>query len=113
MPAPKKIGTELKVGLGASIICGAIPVDRLICMNDLVHSLPGSCSTFLVPAPKKIGTELKVVRVVLGAWPKTMVQNSTYHRDCHDITSGIRSYYTTRHTLDMCTLICHSLTMNP
>ena len=40
---------------------------------------------FLVPVPKKIGTELKVVLgastkwcVVLGAWPKTMVQNSTY-----------------------------------
>ena len=53
-------------------------------MNHLVHALPGSCSTFLVPAPKKIGTELKVVHgastkwcVVLGAWPKTMVQNST------------------------------------
>jgi len=53
-------------------------------MNHLVQSLPGSCSTFLVPAPKKIGTELKVVLgastkwcVVHGAWPKTMVQNST------------------------------------
>ena len=69
---------------GASTTFGAIPVDLLICINYMVRSLPGSCSTFLVPAPKKIDTELKVVHgastkwcVVHGAWPKTMVQNST------------------------------------
>ena len=75
---------------GASTTYGAIPVDLLIWMNHLVHSLPGSCSTFLVPAPKKIGTELKVVHVsstkwcvVHGAWPKTMVQNSTLYAYPH------------------------------
>ena len=75
----------------------------------------GSCTTWFMLHFFGACSKKDWYRIESGAcaWPKTMVQNSTYHRDCHDITSGIRTYYTTRHTLDMCTLICHSLTMNP
>ena len=70
--------------------CHANAVDLLICINHFLHSLPGSCSTFLVLAPKKISTKLKMVpgaSTKWCAWCMAQSNGSEFHLErIHEYT---------------------------